>query len=124
MLELHQLESAGFDRFIIPCALLVERFQGIEVALDDPDEAPSQYLNWVFSRLAGIGLSEAEKRLVSALRTLPAYRYRAGAATGVWNPLEEPLHRFVERNATVNYWRCEDPNPTPDAVDRWLQQWL
>lgn len=124
MLELHQLETAGLNRFIIPCALLVERFQGIEVALDDPEEAPTQYLNRIFARLAGIEPQEAERTLVAALRTLPAYRYRAGAVACVWSPLEEPLRRFQERNPTVNYWRSEDPNPTPSAIDQWLRQWL
>lgn len=124
MLELHQLESVGLDRFITPCALLVERFQGIEVALDDPEEAPSRYLSRIFAGLAGIEPSEAEQNLVTALCTLPAFRYRTGAAAGIGSPLEEPLLHFVERNPNVNYWRSEDPHPTPAAVDQWLQQWL
>jgi hypothetical protein len=119
------LEGLGLRCFVAPLTLLLERSSGIEAALDSQDECIESVLRQQLDQCAKLAPDEARLLLMQVCVGLPAFRYRAGAATGpeVWHPLRESLRQFHEQQGELVFWSDGDLRPAIPETLEWLRTW-
>lgn len=122
---MEMLEGLGLRSFVGPLAVLLEQVSGIEVAFDLPDEDTGTLLRQQLSACQHLSQDDARVLLMQACIGLPAFRYRAGAATGpeVWHPLRESLAQFRARHTELVFWLDGELHPPVRETLDWLRSW-
>ncbi|MES9901373.1 MAG: hypothetical protein ABW168_01670 [Sedimenticola sp.] len=115
--ELIELDLSGWVPVII---IVLYRLAGIEHLMDNYSDIPLGKLETFIQEEKGRTPKNREKRLITMLSELPAWNMFSTAGSRLWNPLDESVHLFKERNRHICFFESPDPKPEPAQVIGWL----
>lgn len=125
MAMIERLDKLGLRSLAPPLLWLIERSGGMTAALDDSEERADHLLLQHLERCASLSQDEARVLLMQVCVGLPAFRYRAGSATGpeVWHPLKESLEQFQNHHGDLLFWLDGELYPPIPECLEWLRSW-
>ncbi|MBL3528505.1 MAG: hypothetical protein JMN27_13730 [gamma proteobacterium endosymbiont of Lamellibrachia anaximandri] len=116
----HELIELELSDWIPVVAIVLHRLAGIECIMDDNSDISLRRLEIFIQEENTRNPGNREKRLITLLSELPAWCFLATGGARLWNPLDESLHLFKERNGPICFFESPDPKPEPAQVIDWL----
>lgn len=116
----HELIKLELSEWIPVIIIVLHRFAGIEHIMDDYSNTPIRRLETFIEEEKVRASSNRKKRLITLLSELSAWCFLATNGTQLWNPLDESVHQFKERNGQV--WFFESPYQKQKAAQ--VVDWL
>lgn len=125
MAIIEKLDGLGLRSLAPPLLWLIARAERMEATFDDADQGTGRVLLQHVERCASLSEDDARILLMRVCTGLPAFRYRAGSATGseVWHPLKESLDQFEARQGGVLFWLDGELHPPIPETLEWLRSW-
>lgn len=116
----HELIELELSDWIPVIVIVLHRLAGIERIMDDRSDMSLRRLETFIQEEKARTSDNREKRLTILLSALPAWRFLVTGRARLWNPLDEPLSPFKERNGPICFVESPDPKPEPAQVVDWL----
>lgn len=125
MAIIEKLDGLGLRSLAPPLLWLIERTVGMRPVLDDQHEHADRLLLQHLEQCSSLRQDDARVLLMQVCVGLPAFRYRAGAASSpeVWHPLKESLEQFESRHGGLLFWLDGDLHPPIPETLEWLRTW-
>ena len=114
-----QLLAMGMARWIPALMILLQRYEGIERALE-PEEHPLHYIAARLEEIDGTHIAYRERMFLDAVTSMPLFYYRVVANREFWNPREEIFQQFECRVNAVMIWQDWTPMYSAQDVKHWL----
>ena len=116
----HELIKLELSEWIPVIIIVLHRLAGIEHIMDDYSDTPLRRLETFIEEEKARVLDNREKRLITLLSELSAWCFLATDGTQLWNPLDESVHQFKERNGHIWFFESPDQKQKAAQVVDWL----
>jgi len=116
----HELIKLELSEWIPVIIIVLHRLAGIEHIMDDCSDTPLRRLETFIEEEKARAPGHREKRLITLLSELSAWCFLATDGTQLWNPLDESVHQFKERNGHIWFFESPDQKQKAAQVVDWL----